>query len=49
VTRWQGWLACVTPVMMVYEIQPKLGVGPGRAVPCLLEALGLDGQDVLPL
>jgi trehalose 6-phosphate phosphatase len=35
---------------MVYEIQPKLEWDKGRAVLLyLLEALGLDGEDVLPL
>jgi trehalose 6-phosphate phosphatase len=34
---------------MVYEIQPKLEWDKGRAVLYLLEALGLDGEDVLPL
>jgi trehalose 6-phosphate phosphatase len=37
------------PGKMVYEIQPKLDWDKGRAVLYLLEALGLDGEDVLPL
>jgi trehalose 6-phosphate phosphatase len=39
----------VTPGKMVYEIQPKLDWDKGRAVLYLLEALGLDGDEVLPL
>jgi trehalose 6-phosphate phosphatase len=39
----------VTPGKMVYEIQPKIDWDKGRAVLYLLEALGLDGDDVLPL
>jgi trehalose 6-phosphate phosphatase len=39
----------VTPGKMVYEIQPKIDWDKGRAVLYLLEALGLDGEDVLPL
>lgn len=39
----------VTPGKMVYEIQPKLDWDKGRAVLYLLEALGLDSDDVLPL
>lgn len=39
----------VTPGKMVYEIQPKLDWDKGRAVIYLLETLGLDGDDVLPL
>jgi trehalose 6-phosphate phosphatase len=39
----------VTPGKMVYEIQPKIEWDKGRAVLYLLEALGLDGEDVLPL
>ena len=39
----------VTPGKMVYEIQPKLEWDKGRAVLYLLEALGLDRDDVLPL
>ena len=34
---------------MVYEIQPRLEWDKGRAVLYLLEALGLDGDDVVPL
>ena len=34
---------------MVYEIQPRLGWDEGRAVLCLLKALGLGGQGVLPV
>jgi trehalose 6-phosphate phosphatase len=39
----------VTPGKMVYEIQPKLDWDKGKAVLYLLEALGLDGEDVMPL
>jgi trehalose 6-phosphate phosphatase len=39
----------VTPGKMVYEIQPKLEWDKGKAVLYLLEALELDGDDVLPL
>ena len=39
----------VTPGKMVYEIQPKIDWDKGKAVLYLLEALGLDGEDVLPL
>jgi trehalose 6-phosphate phosphatase len=39
----------VTPGKMVYEIQPKIDWDKGRAVLYLLDALGLDGEDVLPL
>jgi trehalose-phosphatase len=39
----------VTPGKMVYEIQPKLDWDKGRAVLYLLETLGLDGDDVVPL
>jgi trehalose 6-phosphate phosphatase len=39
----------VTPGKMVYEIQPKIDWDKGRAVLYLLEALGLDESDVLPL
>lgn len=39
----------VTPGKMVYEIQPKLDWDKGKAVLYLLEALGLDGPDVVPL
>jgi trehalose 6-phosphate phosphatase len=39
----------VTPGKMVYEIQPKLDWDKGKAVLYLLEALGLEREDVLPL
>jgi trehalose 6-phosphate phosphatase len=39
----------VTPGKMVYEIQPKLEWDKGKAVLYLLEALELDGDEVLPL
>jgi trehalose-phosphatase len=39
----------VTPGKMVYEIQPKLDWDKGKAVLYLLEALGLDGDEVLPI
>ena len=39
----------VTPGKMVYEIQPKLDWDKVRAVLYLLEALGLDREDVPPL
>ena len=39
----------VTPGKMVYEIQPNIDWDKGKAVLYLLEALGLDGDDVLPL
>jgi trehalose 6-phosphate phosphatase len=39
----------VTPGKMVYEIQPKLDWDKGKAVLFLLKALGLDGDDVVPL
>jgi trehalose 6-phosphate phosphatase len=39
----------VTPGKMVYEIQPNLDWDKGRAVLYLLDALGLDGDDVVPL
>lgn len=39
----------VTPGKMVYEIQPKLDWDKGKAVLYLLEALHLDGDDVLPI
>jgi trehalose 6-phosphate phosphatase len=39
----------VTPGKMVYEIQPKIEWDKGRAVLYLLEALGLERDDVLPL
>jgi len=39
----------MTPGKMVYEIQPKLDWHKGKAVLWLLEALDLNGPDVLPL
>ena len=39
----------VTPGKMVYEIQPRVEWDKGKAVLYLLEALGLDGEDVIPL
>ena len=39
----------VTPGKMVYELQPKLEWDKGKAVLYLLEALGLNGDDVVPL
>jgi trehalose 6-phosphate phosphatase len=39
----------VTPGKMVYEIQPKIDWDKGKAVLYLLEALGLDDEDVIPL
>ena len=39
----------VTPGKMVYELQPKLDWDKGKAVLYLLEALGLDRDDVVPL
>ncbi len=39
----------VTPGKMVYEIQPKLDWNKGKAVLYLLQALGLDGDDVMPM
>lgn len=39
----------VTPGKMVYEIQPKIDWDKGKAVLYLLEALGLDREDVLPI
>jgi trehalose 6-phosphate phosphatase len=39
----------VTPGKMVFEIQPKLDWDKGKAVLYLLEALGLDRDDVVPL
>ncbi len=39
----------VTPGKMVYEIQPKLDWDKGKAVLYLLDALGLDRDDVVPL
>jgi trehalose 6-phosphate phosphatase len=39
----------VTPGKMVFEIQPKLDWDKGKAVLYLLEALELDGDDVVPI
>jgi trehalose 6-phosphate phosphatase len=39
----------VTPGKMVYELQPRIEWDKGRAVLHLLEALGLDRDDVVPL
>jgi trehalose 6-phosphate phosphatase len=39
----------MTPGKMVYELQPKLDWDKGRAVLYLIDALGLDGDDVIPL
>jgi trehalose 6-phosphate phosphatase len=39
----------LTPGKMVYEIQPRVEWDKGKAVLYLLEALGLDGDDVIPL
>jgi trehalose 6-phosphate phosphatase len=39
----------MTPGKMVYELQPKLDWDKGRAVLYLIDALGLDRDDVLPL
>jgi trehalose 6-phosphate phosphatase len=39
----------VTPGKMVYEVQPGLDWDKGKAVLYLLEVLGLDGDDVIPL
>jgi trehalose-phosphatase len=39
----------VTPGKMVFEIQPKVDWDKGKAVLYLLEALGLDGADVMPI
>jgi trehalose 6-phosphate phosphatase len=39
----------VTPGKMVYEIQPAVDWDKGKAVLYLLELLGLDGDDVIPL
>lgn len=39
----------VTPGKMVYEIQPKIDWNKGKAVLYLLGALGLDGDDVMPM
>jgi trehalose 6-phosphate phosphatase len=39
----------VTPGKMVYELQPKLDWDKGKAVLYLLEALELDGEDIMPI
>ncbi len=39
----------VTPGKMVYEIQPKIDWDKGKAVLYLLDALELDGDDVVPM
>ena len=39
----------MTPGKMVYELQPKLDWDKGRAVLYLIDALRLDGDDVIPL
>ncbi len=39
----------VTPGKMVYEVQPNIDWDKGKAVLYLLEALGLDREDVVPL
>jgi len=39
----------MTPGKMVYEIQPKIDWNKGKAVLYLLEALGLDHEDVVPM
>jgi trehalose 6-phosphate phosphatase len=39
----------VTPGKMVYEIQPKVDWDKGKAVLYLLEALNLNGDDVIPI
>ena len=39
----------LTPGKMVYEIQPRIDWDKGKAVLHLLEALGLDGAEVVPL
>ncbi len=39
----------LTPGKMVFELQPKIDWDKGKAVLHLLEALGLDGDDVVPL
>jgi trehalose 6-phosphate phosphatase len=39
----------VTPGKMVYELQPKIEWDKGRAVLHLLDALGLDRDDVVPM
>lgn len=39
----------MTPGKMVYELQPKLDWDKGKAVLHLLDTLGLDGDDVVPV
>jgi trehalose 6-phosphate phosphatase len=39
----------VTPGKMVYEIQPNIDWDKGKAVLHVLRALGLDGEDVVPI
>src|SRR5215203_3009440 len=39
----------VTPGKMVYEVQPNIDWDKGKAVLYVLEALGLDGDDVAPM
>ena len=39
----------VTPGKMVYELQPKIDWNKGRAVLHLMDVLGLDSDDVVPL
>jgi len=39
----------VTPGKMVYEIQPKIDWHKGKAVLYLIEALGLDRDDIMPM
>jgi len=39
----------MTPGKMVYEIQPKIDWDKGKAVLYLLETLGLDREDVVPI
>ncbi|NJC71365.1 trehalose-phosphatase [Planosporangium thailandense] len=39
----------VTPGKMVYELQPKIDWNKGRAVCFLMDVLGLDSPDVVPL
>lgn len=39
----------VTPGKMVFEVQPKLDWDKGKAVLYLLEALGLEDEDIVPL
>ena len=39
----------ITPGKMVYEVQPKIDWNKGKAVLYLLDVLGLDSDDVIPL